>query len=336
LKQCEYPNQDPNKVVEEYINKTKILPPKMIENLTKTISDSIIKANERGNRACSNKYNVFLLDNNLVYFIILAAFGYLIASILKSYSGIKFKSIINHNFISIDKIIILMGIFGLLLNIILLFISSLIPCGKDNYINNFCSSIKTDNSSEENNNSKGNSSYYFDNFLDYIANIKFDLFPKDNSYRSRKPKDIIIEIIFSFLMSVFGFYKMRFDLSIIKMLGVFHLLIPEVIYQFVIDIYIIIYKIANNIIDKTQITQFIFIIISHLFALIGILIYLEIIELRFCKLDKNIKKNISLRADEDVEDTEDIEEMSEMKPFPIRDSLLDKNNEDKKMINYYG
>ena len=81
---------------------------------------------------------------------------------------------------------------------------------------------------------------------------------------------------------------MRFDLSIIKELGVFHLLIPEVIYQFVIDIYIIIYKIVNNIIDKTQITQFIFIAISELSALIGILIYLELIELRFCKLDKNI------------------------------------------------
>jgi len=90
LKQCEYPNKDPYKVVEEYINKTKILPP-MIENLTKIISDSIIKANERENRACSNKYNVFLLDNNFVYFIILAALGYLISLILKPYSGIKFK-----------------------------------------------------------------------------------------------------------------------------------------------------------------------------------------------------------------------------------------------------
>jgi len=91
-------------------------------------------------------------------------------------------------------------------------------------------------------------------------------------------------------MPIIGFYKMRFDLSIIKMLGVFHLLIPEVIYQFVIDCYIIIYKIVKNIIDKTQITQFIFIAISQLFALIGILIYLELIELRFCKLDEDIKK----------------------------------------------
>ena len=87
---------------------------------------------------------------------------------------------------------------------------------------------------------------------------------------------------------------MRFDLSIIKELGVFHLLIPEVIYQFVIDCYIIIYKITNKIIDKTQITQFIFIIISELSALIGILIYLELIELRFYKLEKILKEIFQL------------------------------------------
>jgi len=59
---------------------------------------------------------------------------------------------------------------------------------------------------------------------------------------------------------------------------------------------------------------------------------LELIELRFCNLDKDINKNIALRANEDAED---IEEMTEMKPFDIRDSLLDKNNKEKKMINYF-
>ena len=49
-----------------------------------------------------------------------------------------------------------------------------------------------------------------------------------------------------------------------------------------------------------------------------------LIVLRFYKSDKNIKENISIRANEDIE------EISETEPFPIRDSLLDKNNEDKK------
>ena len=318
FKQCEYPNQELN-INEDFINKTKLFPPKVRENIIKKLKESIIKANEKGNIACSNKYNIFLLDDYFVYFIILAAFGYLVASFLKSYSVVKAKSLINQKFISIDIIIILMGILGLFLNIILLFISSLIPCGKGDLPYNLCKSVKLVG--------KEANIYYFDNFLNYIVSIRDDLFPKDNEYRARKPKDIILEIIFSFLMSVFGFYKMRFDLSIIKELGVFHLLIPEVVYQFVIDCYMIIYKISNKIIDKTQITQFIFIIISELSALIGILIYLELIELRFCKLDKNIKKNISLRAFEDVQSIEEIETSTP------RNSLLDDDNENNNEYN---
>ena len=313
FKQCEYHIQDPKKTDEDFINRIKIFPPEIRENLTKTLQESIQKANDKGNRACSNKYNIFLLDDYFVYFIVLAAFGYLIASFLKSYSVIKAKSIINQKFISIDIIIIIMGILGLVLNIILLIISSLIPCGKDQNYRHICSSVKSNNFFK-----KENDTYYFDNFLRYIIEIRDDLFPKDNEYRLRKPKDIILEIIFSFLMSVFGFYKMTFDLSIIKELGVFHLLIPEVIYQFVIDCYIIIYKIANNITDITQIIQFIFISISELFALIGILIYMELIELKFCKLDKNIKRNISKRA---------FEELESIEATTPRNSLLDDDNE---------
>ena len=115
-----------------------------------------------------------------------------------------------------------MGIFGLSLNIILLFISSLIPCGKDHYLFNFCHSVKIGNNNTD--------IFYVDNFLCYIVHIRDNLFPKDNEYRVQTPKDIILEIIFSFIMSIFGFYKMRFDFSIIKELGVFHLLIPEVFY----------------------------------------------------------------------------------------------------------
>ena len=96
LKQYEYPNRDPNKIDEDFINKTKIFPQKIRENITKALQELIIKANERGNRAYSNKYNVFLLDNNFVYFIV---FGYLIALLLKPYSAVKPKSIISLNVI---------------------------------------------------------------------------------------------------------------------------------------------------------------------------------------------------------------------------------------------
>ena len=47
FKQCEYPEQEPN-IGEDIINKTKIFPQKIRENLIKKIKDSIIKANEKG------------------------------------------------------------------------------------------------------------------------------------------------------------------------------------------------------------------------------------------------------------------------------------------------
>jgi len=317
FRQCEYPNQDPNDIDEAYINMTKTMDPSLLpimgEIINQTIRYSIMKANEEGNRICSNKYNIFLLDDYFGYFIALAAVGYLISSILKSYSLVKLSLIKKKSFISSDKIITLMGIIGLALNIILLIISSLFPCGESDLSSNFCSSVKHDETK--------NNTYYLDNFLNYIADIRDDLFPKNKDvYRRRTPKIIIAEIICSFIMSILGFAKMRIDLSIIEMLGVFHLLIPEVIYIFAKDIYIIIYKVVNNIIDITQITQSIIIIITQFFTFIGIIIYLEIIELRFCKLNENINKNIALRGNEDIE------EISEMEPLSKANTLLDNDN----------
>jgi len=320
FKQCEYQEQTGFSL--PIINNSETMVPIIIENITNK-TEVKDEWKERGERACRNKYNFFIILNGYFeYFFVIAAFGYLIALFLKSFSIFKLKSLINQNFILIDKIIILIGSVGFILNIILLSISSLIPCPKGDHLK-YCTIEELGG--------KINSPAYFDNIRIYIEKIIFYLFQKGDEYMAITPQSIIIEIIFYFIFPIFGFFKMRLDLSIIKELGVFHLLIPEIIYQFVIDCYIIIYKIVNNMtIDKAQIIQFIFAIISHLFGLIGILIYLELIELRFCKSDKDTNKNIALRANEDVEYAEDIEEMTEMNPFLIRDSLLDKNKEEKK------
>ena len=66
-----------------------------------------------------------------------------------------------------------MGIFGLILNIILLFISNLIPCGKGYFPKSLCSSVKDVKNEEENMESKPVSIYYFDNFLYYITAINY-------------------------------------------------------------------------------------------------------------------------------------------------------------------
>ena len=177
--------------------------------------------------------------------------------------------------------------------------------------------------------------YYFDNFLAYKTRLRDSFHPYNESkYNNtfskdvRKPKDGILEIIFSLIiLPLFGFFKTTFDLFIIKELGVFHLLFPEVIYQFAKDLIIIIYKEIKGKSDETQITQFIFIGITDFFAIIGFSIYLELIQLKFCKFDYNIKENIIQRSMLEIEDANTDIRISDINDEENSDS--ENNDEDK-------
>ena len=280
--------------------------PEMLEEKFPQIKDIINTAMEsyrKGEKACKNMYNVLLLDDYFEYFIILSALGYLFGLFLHSFSAVKFKYFIDEKYISPYLIIIFIGLIGFILNIILLLISTYIPCGKSTYSVNFCHTTKYENNDENLDDFKVNN-YYFDNFLAYIDRLN-DAFhthiPKKDNIKYgkdvRKPKDGILEILFSLtILPILGFFKTTFDLFIIKELGVFHLLFPEVIYQFLQDLIIILYKKRKGIIDKTQITQFIVIGITNFFAIIGFTIYLELIKLKFCGFDYNTKDNIIQRS----------------------------------------
>ena len=49
---------------------------------------------------------------------------------------------------------------------------------------------------------------------------------------------------------------------------------------------------------------------AELFEFFGCLIYLEIIELKFCELNKNLKKAISDRSDEDIMESMTVDDES--------------------------
>ena len=302
--------------------------PEMLEEKFPQIKDMIIntamESYRKGEKACKNMYNVLLLDDYFEYFIILSGILYLFGLFLHSFSAVKFKYLINDKYISPYLIVLIIGIFGLVLNIILLVISSYISCGSSNYSSHFCHAIKYKNISffvinETNVENITNSSYinntyedyklitenYFDSYLAYKRRLYDDLHDKNknsvnnNTVRNkvRRPKDGILEIIFSLtILPIFGFLKTIYDLNIIKELGVFQLLIPEVIYQFAKDVIIMIYKLVKGISDKTQVKQFIFIGVSNFCAIVGIAIYLELIEIRCYGLDENIKQNIIHRS----------------------------------------
>jgi hypothetical protein len=86
-----------------------------------------------------------------------------------------------------------------------------------------------------------------------------------------------------------------FEVLIIYYLTPVHYFFYDSAYEFLYDTSQLIF----SLIRKEDQTKIIFEIVGDFFAIIGFLIYLEIIELHFCKLNYNIRKNIIERSIED-------------------------------------
>ena len=67
-----------------------------------------------------------------------------------------------------------------------------------------------------------------------------------------------------------------------------------------------VFYIATN----TLKNDFIFDCLTQLFSLLGTIIYLELIELNFCNLNYNLKKNIKIRAKNEALDIYNIDNQS--------------------------
>ena len=282
LKQCDWKNLDPNEYME----------------ISKNV---VIEFNKIGKKYCQNIYYYFYDEGKIFILIfIIVLIGYIISLVFHSYNAIKIRELINTKYISPYSFILFIGFFGIIICIICLIISSNFPCGKSideiNYniyqVCQFALYYKN-----KNNISKTEYEYYLDNFNWYFK-----------SYKETDDIKKILEIIFSCFLPILSFAKTFFNFMIIKELGVFHLLLPEIIYQFLKDIYIFIFKIVKDIIDKYHIIQFILLIFGNLITLIGFCIYLELIELKFCGFDKDTKNNITNRSlSELLEDSKNLE-----------------------------
>ena len=110
--------------------------------------------------------------------------------------------------------------------------------------------------------------------------------------------DIFKEIILILLFIISFFMRIMSELFIIKYLNPSYILISDNIYFEILKLN----EYFPNEKDKQSTLKFIFVQFTQLFEFIGCLIYLEIIELRFCGLNKNLKKNISKRSEIDVSD----------------------------------
>lgn len=329
LPQCEYEIEDPEEAWNKI--KDKVGGDRMKDLFYDAILTAVKKTNDERKRKCSNAFNIsFRSDFNVTIYLIVGGIGYLIAFVLHSFSIVKIRHLLNVKYFSPYSIIFFIGVFGLISSIISLTFTSLFPCGKDISISKICPStfntnITIENENSNNNNKaffrnyryleenknilKVNETYYLDNIITYYTdlNIIIEQNKKQVGDYKKEPKDAYIEIVSCFtILPCLSFFKATFDFFIIKELGVFQSLLPELLYQLIKDPIVFIIKIKKHILDKTQIIQFIIIGISNLIAFLGFSIYLELIELKFWNLDKDTKNNITLRGKLEAEGKEDI------------------------------
>ena len=373
--QCEYITIDVDKQLEEMMKNLTdycIIFPIDCQKIEQMVREGAEKSQEDSNYRCNNSYNIYLVSGKYLHiFIITAAIGYLISLSLHSYSVVKIRPLIYEKLFSPYSLIFFIGFLGLIFSIIALSISTMIPCGRGKYASEFCHStsteyIKKTNETEINNtlndgfiylqqilfpldsinvnenkesevDIETESTFYFDSILAYFTGLDNNIHQKHKQIK--KPVYGYIEILVSiFILPILSFFKANFDFFIIKELGLFHLLLPEVVYQLIKEIIIFILKIITDRIDPTQVTQFIIISISNILTFIGVCIYLELIEIRFCGFDKDIKKNIALRGEKETDQEEgfiDNEVTFGERAFGIndRDSINDYSKENIKEIN---
>jgi len=206
------------------------------------------------------------------YFICFSFIIYYICTIFFfSYSEVKIKILIDLKYLSPYIIILLIGITGLILDIIIILVSG------------FYGS-KCNDQSEKNINC-------YTSVLSYFNKLKAIF---DNN-----PKDFYFEILFyspSFI--IFEYLNMIFIIFIYKYLNPSYLIFSDNIYYTFSNL--INFFFIKKKFDSLSINKFICSEGADILEFLVLPIYLELIELRFCGLNKNTWKNISLRGESEV------------------------------------
>ena len=128
--------------------------------------------------------------------------------------------------------------------------------------------------------------YYYDNFSYFFKQLW------------REDKDIGLNIVYIILFIfkiILFFIKTLISILTIKHLNPEFFLCAYEIKYFITRLL----ELINAIIQNKQILLKIFRVLIEIFSTFGVLIYLELIELKFFKLDYNLKRNIELRSLDD-------------------------------------
>jgi len=244
-----------------------------------------------------DKFNDILFFIKHKWSIPLSIIIYLFLVSSTSYIYTKLKFYMDLKFISLTKLLIIYGSLGFAFTSIACVIETNFKCvGSEKQF--FCQIREL--------NVDGKYDYYIEN-----SRIFF------KTFSNLEKKDFIIEVFICFFEIIIYYCSLYFDMLVINYLTPMHFMFSSLIYVFIYELK----NLINNIIDKKRVFLQTLNISSYIFSLIGFMIYLEIIELNFCKLNHNLRKYIKERSAKD------------MNVNIIRDSINSDDDDDNSEIN---
>ena len=218
----------------------------------------------------SNVYHTTEKSFNSKYYCFIIIIIFLLDSCLISFVRVKTKILMDIKYISPYKIMLFIGIFGFLISIICLIFTSIFKCKS-----NFNCMIKN------------NDDEYLDSLPLYFSNMNKRL-------KSDKPTFFAEIFVLYPLTSFLIFLKYLIEILLIFYLNPIYVLISDNFYYGLV--YIINFICEYNEDNRDKLIQQILLILSDILSSILFFVYLEVIELRFCELDKNLRINIDKRG----------------------------------------
>ena len=215
---------------------------------------------DEGNKRLYSEYPTFCL------FIIL----YFLLIIARSYVNTQLKVFMDLKFISQRTILMLYGIIGAIICLITGLIVSFVPCPE--FMKEYVCKINYENV------------LYYDNIYEFFGS----------------GKNILVRVIIIVLYMIVFFFIKYYTILIIKNYSPIHVIFSFPVQYFLEKTFVLIFT-AIFYYDKlfpkeNQKERFVSDESGDIGAIIGFLIYLEIIELNFCGLNYNIRKNIIYRS----------------------------------------
>ena len=298
---------------------------------------------DKTSKECKDEH---ITDNNFFQFlwikydklIFIFATLFTIVVILKDYSWIKSKYLMDIRGIHPSKILMFTGIIGLIFVFILFIFATLFPCNtfdnvtikKNSYQTEYfqndtkidlarqiCLVSNYDNDTKQ-------LQFYYDNFIEFINEYK------ENNTNSNINGSIKIELF----LVIPIYFAMNLvinicNIMIIRFLDPNIILINSNIVYFIEEI-LFYFSIIQRKDEYKTFIQFIFTELKQIFSLIGNMIYIELIELRFCNLDYDLRKNIKSRGDREIslgpiyeEEEEENEKDKNKNDLGLKDSLVE-------------